>query len=87
MGDGANDQFMVRAAGLGVAYHGKAILKGATPHHINNNPLHALLQYMNISDNDDSSSTSDSSLSGKVLVSSLPVISQPANISLEELLK
>jgi len=79
MGDGANDQYMVRAAGLGVAYHGKAILKGATPHHINNNPLQALLYYMNI--------PPAGGPQGKVLASSLPVLTQPADLSLEDLLQ
>ena len=35
IGDGANDRWMLQKAGFGVAYHGKAILKQATKHHLN----------------------------------------------------
>jgi len=46
MGDGANDRWMVSRAGLGVAYHAKAILKAATPHHLNCCPLDSLLYFL-----------------------------------------
>jgi len=35
IGDGANDRWMLQKAGLGVAYHGKEILRQATTHHLN----------------------------------------------------
>jgi len=46
IGDGANDRWMISKVGLGVAYHGKALLKGVTPHHIDNNSLDALLYFI-----------------------------------------
>jgi len=42
MGDGSNDKFMISAAGLGVAFHAKKILKEHTPHHINFSPMNFL---------------------------------------------
>lgn len=43
VGDGANDLAMVRAAGLGVAYRAKPILRQAAPVHIEHGDLTALL--------------------------------------------
>jgi len=68
MGDGANDQYMVREAGLGIAYHGKAILKGATVHHIDHTPLHSLVHFANIPP----VYSCDPSQFGKVRLESLP---------------
>lgn len=39
---------MVRAAGIGIAYHAKAILKSATPHHIDFTPLNSLVHFANV---------------------------------------
>lgn len=60
---------MVRAAGLGIAYHGKSILKSATPHHIDHTALHSLVHFANISP----VPASDPSHYGKVRLESLPV--------------
>src|SRR5690554_1469573 len=43
IGDGANDLEMIRAAGYGVAYHAKHIVKEKSPIRLNYSPLHALL--------------------------------------------
>ncbi len=43
VGDGANDLCMVRAAGLGVAYRGKPVLREATKFRIDHGDLTALL--------------------------------------------
>lgn len=60
---------MIRAAGLGIAYHGKAVLKAATPHHIDHSPLHALTLITNTPHN----ASCELSLYGKVRVEDLPV--------------
>lgn len=43
VGDGANDRAMIRAAGLGVAYHGKPVLREAADARIDHADLTALL--------------------------------------------
>ncbi|MBT4044481.1 MAG: phosphoserine phosphatase SerB, partial [Rhodospirillaceae bacterium] len=43
VGDGANDMAMVKAAGLGVAYHAKAVLAQAAMARIDHGDLTALL--------------------------------------------
>jgi phosphoserine phosphatase len=43
VGDGANDLEMVRAAGLGVAFHAKPVLADAAAARIDHNDLTALL--------------------------------------------
>ncbi len=43
VGDGANDLPMIRAAGLGVAYHAKPIVAAAAAARIDHHDLHALL--------------------------------------------
>lgn len=43
IGDGANDLEMIKAAGYGVAYHAKPIVKEKSPIRLNYSPLHALL--------------------------------------------
>lgn len=43
IGDGANDLEMISAAGYGIAYHAKPIVKEKSPIRLNYNPLHALL--------------------------------------------
>lgn len=43
VGDGANDERMIRAAGLGVAFHGKPILRDAARARIDHTDLTALL--------------------------------------------
>jgi len=45
-GDGANDRWMISKVGLGIAYHGKVLLKEATPHHLNFNPLDSILYFI-----------------------------------------
>ena len=43
VGDGANDLPMIRAAGLGVAYHAKPVVAAAAGARIEHNDLTALL--------------------------------------------
>ena len=43
VGDGANDLPMLNKAGLGVAFHGKPLVRQQAPHQINNCDLDALL--------------------------------------------
>ncbi len=43
MGDGANDLAMVQAAGLGIAYRGKPVLRQAAPVRIDHGDLTAPL--------------------------------------------
>lgn len=43
VGDGANDLAMIRAAGLGVAYHAKPIVAAAAGARVDHGDLHALL--------------------------------------------
>lgn len=45
VGDGSNDIPMLRAAGLGVAYHGKPIVRKAIPCQINHTDLTTLLYF------------------------------------------
>lgn len=45
VGDGANDLAMLSAAGLGAAYHGKAVVRDATDFHIDHGDLTALLYF------------------------------------------
>jgi len=80
MGDGANDQYMVKAAGIGVAFHGKAVLKAVTPHHINNHSLHILLHYLNIP-----FSRTNHDPVQPILAHTLPVLA-PVNTSVDQLL-
>jgi phosphoserine phosphatase len=43
VGDGANDLPMLNEAGLGVAFHGKPLVRQQSPHQINYANLEALL--------------------------------------------
>jgi phosphoserine phosphatase len=43
VGDGANDLPMLNAAGLGVAFHGKPLVRQQAPHQLNQVDLGALL--------------------------------------------
>jgi phosphoserine phosphatase len=43
VGDGANDLPMLNKAGLGVAFHGKPLVRQQAPHQLNNVNLDALL--------------------------------------------
>ena len=45
VGDGANDLAMLAAAGLGAAYHGKAVVREAAAFHIDHGDLTALLYF------------------------------------------
>lgn len=45
MGDGANDLPMLRAAGLGVAFHGKPIVARQAPFRVDHGDLATLLYY------------------------------------------
>ncbi len=49
IGDGANDIPMLKAAGLGIAYYGKPIVKKSTEFQINHSDLTTLLYYQGIS--------------------------------------
>ena len=42
IGDGANDRWMVQASAVGVAFHGKALLKSVTALHMDKCQLDAL---------------------------------------------
>lgn len=48
VGDGANDIPMLKAAGLGVAYHAKARVRESVCHEINHGPLSTLLYYLGL---------------------------------------
>lgn len=48
IGDGANDLPMIKAAGLGISYYGKPILRQATPYQINTTDLESVLYMMGI---------------------------------------
>lgn len=49
IGDGANDMQMIQAAGMGVSYYGKPVLRSATPYQINTSDLTSVLYAMGIS--------------------------------------
>jgi len=48
IGDGANDLPMLRAAGLGIAYHGKPVLRAATSCHIDATDLASAIYFMGL---------------------------------------
>jgi phosphoserine phosphatase len=48
IGDGANDLPMLRAAGLGIAYHGKPVLRAATSCHIDVTGLESAIYFMGL---------------------------------------
>ena len=48
IGDGANDLPMLSAAGLGIAYHGKPVLRAATSCHIDATDLETALYFMGL---------------------------------------
>ncbi len=50
IGDGANDRPMVAAAGLGIAYQAKPLLREATPYHITYTCLRSALYFQGYSD-------------------------------------
>lgn len=52
IGDGANDLLMLDAAGLGIAYHAKPLVKQSASHAISNLGLDALLYLLGFSDSD-----------------------------------
>ena len=52
VGDGANDLPMLTAAGLGIAYHAKAVVKESARHSISNFGLDAILYLIGFSDAD-----------------------------------
>ena len=52
VGDGANDLPMLTAAGLGIAYHAKAVVKKSARHSISNFGLDAILYLIGFSDSD-----------------------------------
>ena len=49
VGDGANDLDMIQLAGMGVAYHGKPILRQHTPYHVTHGGLESLLYFQGYS--------------------------------------
>lgn len=48
MGDGANDLPMIKAAGLGISYYGKPVIRKSTPYQINVTDLETVLFMMGI---------------------------------------
>jgi phosphoserine phosphatase len=48
IGDGANDLPMLRAAGLGIAYHAKPVLRAATSCHIDVTDLESAIYFMGL---------------------------------------
>ena len=52
VGDGANDLAMLKAAGLGIAFHAKPLVKESAGHSISNLGLDSLLYLMGIRDRD-----------------------------------
>ena len=48
IGDGANDKPMIEAAGLGIAYHGKPVLRAATACQINHTDLNSVMHFMGL---------------------------------------
>ena len=44
-GDGANDLEMIKAAGLGFAFHGKPIVAASAPYRINKAGLDAIINF------------------------------------------
>lgn len=48
IGDGANDRPMVEAAGLGIAYHAKPVLRAATSCQINATDLESAIHFMGL---------------------------------------
>ena len=48
IGDGANDLPMLRAAGLGIAYYGKPILRAASACHIDFTDLSSAIHFMRL---------------------------------------
>jgi len=53
IGDGANDLPMLRAAGLGIAYHAKPVLRAATSCHIDATDLESAIYFMGLEQSDD----------------------------------
>ena len=52
IGDGANDLPMLRAAGIGVAFHAKPVVRESAGHAISNFGLDAVLYLIGFSDRD-----------------------------------
>jgi phosphoserine phosphatase len=52
IGDGANDLPMLSAAGLGIAYHAKPVVKETASHAISNFGLDSVLYLLGFSDRD-----------------------------------
>jgi len=48
IGDGANDLPMLSAAGLGIAYHAKEIVKQKAGHHFSHGPMTSILYFLGI---------------------------------------
>ena len=48
IGDGANDRLMIEAAGLGIAYHGKPVLRAATACRIDHTDLATAAHFMGL---------------------------------------
>ncbi|KAN0045135.1 hypothetical protein ACTA71_006663 [Dictyostelium dimigraforme] len=46
MGDGSNDKLMIQYSNMGIAFHGKPILRAATPFQINFSPLNVASFYL-----------------------------------------
>ena len=48
IGDGANDLPMLAAAGLGIAYHAKEVVKERARHHMGHGPMTTILYFLGI---------------------------------------
>ncbi|MDH3389366.1 MAG: phosphoserine phosphatase SerB [Gammaproteobacteria bacterium] len=57
IGDGANDLPMLTAAGLGIGYHAKPVLRAATSCHIDASDLDSALYFMGVDPTDNSGDT------------------------------
>ena len=50
IGDGANDLPMLSAAGLGIAYHAKDIVRKQARNHMSHGPMTTILHFLGVSD-------------------------------------
>ena len=48
IGDGANDLKMLAAAGMGIAFHAKPIVKEKAGHHMSHGPMTSILYFLGI---------------------------------------
>ena len=48
IGDGANDLPMLSAAGLGIAFHAKDVVRREAEHHMSHGPMTSILYFLGI---------------------------------------